>query len=270
MGHDYMNDRFQRTDAERQSSSAEPLDYAPLVESVDQSEATNKPSNRLRWFELVLVLVVAFGNALAVSIFTVLTRTTSLYSGSSFSSLGFVGVIQEIPPLALLVYVLLRQGRTLKDLGLRFKWTDLPFSFLLFFCAVVVELILWQVFARTWLAVSGHIPDTTQRNIEFVTAGLSVWTLILILINPVFEELIVRAYLITEVGSLTGSAVVAVAVSVVLQTSYHLYQGVVPAILYSALFLVFSIYYVKTRRILPVILAHFYFDFMAVAYYALR
>jgi membrane protease YdiL (CAAX protease family) len=249
---------------------AETLLNEPLVDSVvDKPEATSRDSNRLRWFELVLVLVVAFGNALAVSIFTVLTRT-NLYSGSNLTSLGFIGVIQEIPPLAVLVYVLLRQGRTLKDLGLSFKWADLPLSFVLALCAVILEVILWQVFARVWLVASGHLPNATQRNVEFVTAGLSLWTLLLVAINPVFEELIVRAFLITEVWGLTGSAVVAVAASVVLQTSYHLYQGVVPALLYSALFLVFSIYYVKTRRILPVILAHFYFDFMAVTYYALR
>src|SRR5438045_123443 len=42
--------------------------------------------------------------------------------------------------------------------------------------------------------------------------------LILVLINPFFEELIVRAYLMTEVKFLTGSATLSIAASVGLQT----------------------------------------------------
>jgi len=45
------------------------------------------------------------------------------------------------------------------------------------------------------------------------------------LLNPFFEELIVRAYLMTEIMDLTGSAMLAIATSVLLQASYHLYYG---------------------------------------------
>ncbi len=43
--------------------------------------------------------------------------------------------------------------------------------------------------------------------------------------NPFFEELIVRAYLMTEIGELTGSWLLAVLVSSLVQASYHLYYG---------------------------------------------
>ena len=48
----------------------------------------------------------------------------------------------------------------------------------------------------------------------------------------------------------------AIAVSVLLQTSYHFYQGVPEALGHGAGFLLFSFYYARTNRIGPVILAH--------------
>lgn len=72
--------------------------------------------------------------------------------------------------------------------------------------------------------------------------------------------MIVRAYLTTEVIELTGSSTLAVALSVAVQFSYHLYYGWTGAISLSFLFLTLAMYYVRTRRALPVIVAHGVFD----------
>jgi len=79
-------------------------------------------------------------------------------------------------------------------------------------------------------------------------------------LNPFFEELIVRAYLMTEVKALTGSWILSAALSVAIQFSYHLYYGWGRAIALSFLFLVFSIYYARTQRATPIIIAHGIFD----------
>jgi membrane protease YdiL (CAAX protease family) len=113
-----------------------------------------------------------------------------------------------------------------------------------------------------WL--TGRALNSTPRNVEFMSSMLSVAGVIFLLINPFFEELIARAYVITEVRFLTGSSFLAVLASVVLQSSYHLYQGVVPALLSMALFGVFSLYYIRAKKIMPVILAHMLFDFLAL------
>jgi membrane protease YdiL (CAAX protease family) len=80
------------------------------------------------------------------------------------------------------------------------------------------------------------------------------------LLNPFFEELIVRAYLMTEIKALTGSTAMAVAVSVVLQASYHLYYGWFGALTVAFSFLVFAVYYARSGRAVPVIVAHAAFD----------
>ena len=90
--------------------------------------------------------------------------------------------------------------------------------------------------------------------------GISALSIAYACLNPFCEELIVRAYTITEVLSLGGTRTLAVVVSVVVQLSYHLYQGWVNVLWLAPVFLVVSIYYVRTRRIVPVILVHLAMD----------
>ncbi len=81
-----------------------------------------------------------------------------------------------------------------------------------------------------------------------------------VLLNPFFEELIVRAYLMTELKFLTGSWAVAGIVSVLLQASYHLYYGWSRASTLVFLFVVFAIYYARKRKDTPIVVAHGVFD----------
>ena len=75
-------------------------------------------------------------------------------------------------------------------------------------------------------------------------------------VGPFYEEMIARAFTMTEVEALTGSAGLAVVASVLLQTSYHLYLGLPSALAAGATFLISATYYARFRRITPVILAH--------------
>jgi membrane protease YdiL (CAAX protease family) len=93
---------------------------------------------------------------------------------------------------------------------------------------------------------------------------IGYYSLPFLLLNPFFEELIVRAYLMTEIRELTGSATLAVIVSATVQTSYHLYYGWKGALAMGFMFLIFSIYYARKRRITPVILAHAVLDLAAL------
>jgi membrane protease YdiL (CAAX protease family) len=54
----------------------------------------------------------------------------------------------------------------------------------------------------------------------------------------------------------------AVIVSVIVQMSYHLYQGLLSGLALTLLFTMFSIYFVRARRIVPVILAHLCLDLL--------
>lgn len=83
-------------------------------------------------------------------------------------------------------------------------------------------------------------------------------------LNPFFEELIVRAYTMSEVISLGGGRTLAVLVSVIIQISYHLYQGLVHVLALIVIFTIFSIYFARTKKIMPIILAHLCLDWIGL------
>jgi membrane protease YdiL (CAAX protease family) len=91
-----------------------------------------------------------------------------------------------------------------------------------------------------------------------------------VLLNPIFEELIVRSYLMTEIIDLTGSVTLAVALSLAVQVSYHLYYGWWGALSLAFQFLVFALYYARWRRALPIIIAHGMFDLVGFVYLVLH
>ena len=95
-------------------------------------------------------------------------------------------------------------------------------------------------------------------------AGISGLSITFIFLNPFFEELIVRGYLMTEIVELGGSGTLAIVISVAVQMSYHLYQGFTNGIVLVTIFAVFSIYFWKTRRLAPVVLAHLSVDAYAL------
>jgi membrane protease YdiL (CAAX protease family) len=98
--------------------------------------------------------------------------------------------------------------------------------------------------------------------------GVFVVTFMFQFLNPFFEELLARAYVMTEIKFLTNNLPLAVIASTALQTSYHFYQGVPSAMGIGANFLLWSIFYAKTGRIVPLILAHMYEDVLATMSYA--
>ncbi|MDU0205838.1 CPBP family intramembrane glutamic endopeptidase [Paenibacillus sp. PFR10] len=176
--------------------------------------------------------------------------------GVEVSNLRFgLNVIFEVLGLILLGVSLKIQKRSFKEFGLTFKFSDLGHALLLYFSFYILEIILFL-----------FVPDlkSEPHNVEFYKSNITLFYFIFIIVNPFFEELIVRAYGITEFLHFFKKEEIAVLVSTLIQTSYHLYQGAIPAILNGLLFFIFSIYFAKKRRIIPIILVHGFFDIYAM------
>ena len=214
----------------------------------------------LRLGEMILLLWIAFSGGLIVSLFAAAGVKISDVASPSLLHTS-LGIANQLGPLALLVYILARQGRTLAEIGLRLTWKAIPYSAALF-CGAYAASYLWDwgLWYSHLMLTGGHL-SLRAHNVGFLFGPDRGWSLPLLLvyaiINPLKEELIVRAYLLSEVRVLSGRLWLAVAVSVAVQISYHLYQGIWAAASYLALFLVFSLYYARTRDIFPVILAPF-------------
>jgi membrane protease YdiL (CAAX protease family) len=195
---------------------------------------------------------------------------------SSFSALGGVQdrtnwsqnarwtvlLVQEAIALLLLGYVLARRKLRIRDLGLRWSFREL-------IPGVVVTVASYAAYMLGYIALTalhrllfGSVAH--GKSLHSIFGYATVMMLVFSFVNPFFEELIVRAYVMTEIKNLTGSWVLAALVSTAVQTSYHLYYGWTLALALGCQFLVFSIYYARTRRAMPVVIAHGVFDLIGV------
>jgi membrane protease YdiL (CAAX protease family) len=215
---------------------------------------------RQRWFELCLVMLVACGGYILYAFYLLINGPGAAPQSSSLRSAA--SILHEVTALLLLGYVLSRRGLRYANLGLRWSWRDVGMGLL-------VTMVSHAAYGL------GHTLVQTIHQLAYGTvlsgptakdffAHPSLIAIPLSLLNPFFEELIVRAYLITEIIELTGSSALAVVLSVVVQFSYHLYYGWGGAASLSFLFLVLALYYVRSRCALPIIVAHGFFDIFAL------
>ncbi|MEO6390918.1 MAG: CPBP family glutamic-type intramembrane protease [Pyrinomonadaceae bacterium] len=222
---------------------------------------------------LIIVLLVAFGWPLLNStlIFIFVGRSVKPTGTSNATAApgywNILAIVYMLGCLAFLVWMLRRQRRTLRDIGLSFSWKDIPRSLLLFLVSYAALYIASLIALYGYFFATGRLLDLRSKNLELLNLNISLVSILIILINPFFEELLARAYLMTELDFLSGRPLIAVLVSAGFQASYHLYQGVIPMFLIFALFLVYSIYFVRRKRILPIILAHLYMDLIGLFLY---
>jgi Type II CAAX prenyl endopeptidase Rce1-like len=221
-----------------------------------------------RIIEVVLVCLVAFGSPFVSSLF-ILRGFSTGRSGSG--AVGWVSsALHAATSLGLLGYVLMRRAKTFADLGLFWTKRDFGWSVPLWMAGAAAFYALYYAMYYTGL-VSVNIGTASGRvSQQLFAGGVSVPAMLFQFLNPFYEELIVRAYLMTEVIELTGSVSRAVAISMAVQMSYHLYQGFPMVFALGAHFLVFSLYYAKTRRITPLILAHLFTDVSSTLLYWAR
>jgi membrane protease YdiL (CAAX protease family) len=215
---------------------------------------------RKRWFEVCLVVSVSCGSYIVNSFYLLANGPGAAQHISNVR--WTAGLVQEITALLLLGYVLSRRGLTFKNLGFRWSIRDAGMGLLvagLSYAAYMTGSVFVHV---VHYSMYGSLATSPSAKDFF--AHPSVVAIPFSVLNPFFEELIVRAYLITEVVQLTGSSVLAVILSVAVQFSYHLYYGWAGAISLAFPFLILALYYVRTRRALPVIVAHAFFDIYAL------
>lgn len=238
-------------------------------EQGEDDEATSSPDtgsrpapadtgDRMRRWELILVLSVAFCRP-------VISSTWYFFTGTAHprSTLSLVeGIVEQLIALAVLAYVLARRSWSFRDLGLSWRPADGAAALLLIVAAVLAELTARRALDGVSILTTGQVVAASNKyHIEHIV-GLAAGALNVLyaLINPVEEEMIVRAFAMTEIEALTGSIGLAIVTSAGLQTFYHLYQGLPSALAHGAAFLVFSCFYARFRRIGPLIAAHAFWD----------
>jgi membrane protease YdiL (CAAX protease family) len=218
----------------------------------------------LRWFEVGLLMVLAFGSSLAACIH-VLTHGTVHWPPFT-NERWIVSGIHEAGCLGLLGYILHRRGLRIRDLGVSWSRRNIILGAGLYVGAMFSYAFgLWLIHWAQYLLTGTYSMPTSAAQIF---GHPTIMAFAFAFLNPFFEELIVRAYLMTEINKLTGSMMLAGLVSVLLQASYHLYYGWTGAAAMAFLFAVFAVYYARTRNATPIIMAHFLLDIVAMVHLA--
>ena len=99
------------------------------------------------------------------------------------------------------------------------------------------------------------------------------WTIPVLILSAVrhgiVEEVIVVGYLLNRLGKFGWSVPLAIFTSAVLRGSYHLYQGFGPFIGNAVMGAVFAWLYTRTRRVMPLVIAHALLDIVAFVGFSL-
>ncbi len=220
------------------------------------------PPRRRRIVALGLVLSVSLTHFIVAAFYYLFHPERSL--DRYRTQFGVVGaLIAELTSLLVLWFVLTEHKRTWREIGWQPRWMDIPHGIVLILASGGAARLVTLFFQASFLRYTGHYLQ--PRTVHGVTgAGISVFTIVFVFVNPLFEELIVRGYAMSELTALGSSRNFAIFVSVLLQMSYHVYQGLVRGIGLTAAFLVFSIYFSRERRIIPIVVAHFWSDVAAL------
>jgi membrane protease YdiL (CAAX protease family) len=111
--------------------------------------------------------------------------------------------------------------------------------------------------------------------LEVIPAALAEhwWTVPVLVLhalkNAVLEEVLAVGYLVQRLERLGWSPRAIVLASALLRGAYHTYQGVGPGLANLVMGLVFAEWYRRTRRTIPLIIAHTLLDVVAFVGYAL-
>ena len=230
-----------------------PLPREEPVAAVSASTSELTPEARkIRLYELTLVMGVAF---LAPTIHSSLDWWTDAPLSPETDISGLSRIISSAVSIAVLAYVLYRQGRSLRTIGLTAQASDIPWTLAVLFCSKLLAGSIGGLF------VAYHV--TAFKTHPPAGGGFLMW--LAVVPSAALEELIVRAYLMTEVAALSGSMALAVIVSVGFQCFYHLYQGVPAALWHAGAFFTYAVFYAYTRRATPVILTHALENFLIIA-----
>jgi len=223
------------------------------------------PKDRFSPFEFALVICTAFGWYIFTAVYSLFASLGEAVESSSQAAYGnthllgvalYEGLIT--PVLLAILYV---RGWRIDDFRPVVSARTTAFgvalavaAFALFWAIGSVLALIYPV-ARAALDASGSYQPSAGPGLAAV--------LLVSLINPVFEEVFVCAYVIEALRPRFGETT-AINVSVAIRTSYHLYQGISAFPFHCAYGLLQSYTYVRYGKLWPLIVCHAILDFVAL------
>lgn len=120
-------------------------------------------------------------------------------------------------------------------------------------------------FIGRWLGITAEI--IPAPDVEYW------WTIPVLILaafqNAILEEVIVVGYLMTRLKQFGWSTAATIVTAAALRASYHLYQGVGAGLGNFVMGLVFGYWFHRTKRVMPLVIAHTLLDVVAFVGYLL-
>jgi len=176
-----------------------------------------------------------------------------------------LGIGFGVVPVVLALYLLWTPGRTARSrigLDLRRPGRDLAYGIGLSALVGLPGIALYLIGREVGLTAT------------VVPSGLDAyWWVVPVLVlsalqNSLLEEVVVVGYLITRLGQLGWGIGAMVITSALVRGSYHLYQGIGPGLANALMGVIFGYCYHRTRRVMPLVVAHTILDIVAFVGYA--
>ena len=234
----------------------------------------DRPRTQLR-AEIGIVLLLSLGQSAVYAVVSLIAKLTAgrplsqqtatlnqSQSPRPYLDLTYqlLGIFFALIPVLLALYLL---GRDRRELGTGIRGSDAGWGTALAACIGLPGLLLVFVAAQLGL------------NAQIVPAALQpVWWAVPVLIlkaieNAVLEEVIVVGYLVTRLRQLEWRVVHIVVASALLRGSYHLYQGFGAFVGNAVMGVVFALFFLRVKRVMPLIIAHTLLDVAAFVGYTL-
>ncbi len=241
-------------------------------------------TQRLR-VEMLVVLGISLGQSAIYSVLSIINKltlpvalnkqTTSMNTSATpdrpWLDLAYqvAGLVFPLMPVALVLYLLWTyrrpEGGVFGAMGfdLRHPLSDLKWGFAIFAGIGMAGLAFY--FAARELGINTSISAAN------LTAAW--WTIPVLLLravmNGVLEEVVMIGYLFTRWRQSGGGVVGVIIASALIRGGYHLYQGFGGFIGNAVMGALFGVIYLKTKRVMPLVICHALLDIFAFVGYAL-
>jgi membrane protease YdiL (CAAX protease family) len=209
--------------------------------------------------EFAIVVVGAFAPPIVISLWWTIATSFAAAPAPTGEDLKLL-FLEEAVILAVLGWFLHLRGWRLGGFDARPRLREVVDAIGLVLLCYLAWYLLWQAIALLAAPASSASPVVDP-------AARVDWALILAvsILNPLYEELFLCGYIITVLNRWRG-IYWASAASLAIRLAFHTYQGPEGLLSIVPVGLVLTLYFVVTRRLWPVIIAHGVLDVVGLAW----
>ncbi|MCC3303028.1 CPBP family intramembrane glutamic endopeptidase [Arthrobacter sp. zg-Y895] len=244
------------------------------------AESLDPRARRMLVFEILIVLGLSLGRSGVYAVVELIEKATEAPLGDQTTTLNpvlddrpyfdlvyqLLGIFFSLLPVALVLFLLTEPGKSaFRRIGFTFARPLRDFALGAALAAVIGIGTLGVYAAGRALGITTAI----------VPAALDTywWTLPVLILSAirhaVLEEVIVVGYLFLRLRQLGWGTPAIILTSALIRASYHLYQGIGPGIGNFLMGLLFGYVYTRTRRVMPLVIAHALVDIAGFVGFAL-